>query len=179
MPIVVKGVLSKDAVPGMVLPDAARWVAGESAFANEEGTPFSASLHEADPRLLLIVGENASGKSLAFRIIARILDEAGATPITLSIRERAGLGGDGMGNMRRAFMYGDERIQSTGATSARVVDSGFRNLDRPEPAALLMDEPEIFSHAREGCLTAMPRRWANSSDDPRQSSPNARAASAS
>lgn len=147
-------ILSDGSVPGMILPALARWAAEESHVLADEDSPFHADLVPGDPRVLLIVGENASGKSLAFRLIAQLAGTHGAVPITISIRERTGAGSDGHERMRRVFMFGDEEQSSTGATSAGVVMSGFSNLDRDKPAILGLDEPEIFSHAREGCRLA-------------------------
>ena len=136
-------ILPPEAVPGPVLPLIARWVVDESRVIADEESPFTATLLEGDQRVLLIVGENASGKSLAFRLIAQIAKNHEILPITLSIRERTGAGTSGMEGMRRAFIYGEEGENSTGATSARVVEAGFRNVERDVPCLLALDEPEI------------------------------------
>jgi len=131
-------------VPGLVLPRLARWAVEESAALADERSPFHGTIADGDPRVLLIVGENASGKSLAFRLVAQIADSHGIEAITLSIRERTGDGTFEMARMRRAMIYGQETTSSTGATSARVVQSGFHNmLNRPAPCLLGLDEPEI------------------------------------
>lgn len=149
-------ILAPGQVPGMILPALARWVAEESAVISDDRSPFHGGLVEGDKRVLLVTGENASGKSLAFRLIAQLAGNHGIEPMTLSIRERTGAGTHEMARMRRAFIYGEEETSSTGSTSASVVQAGFRNLGgRNGPALLAFDEPEIFSHAREGCrLTA-------------------------
>ena len=148
-------ILPAEAVPGMVLPDLARWVAERSALFGDERSPFHCGLAEGDPRILLVTGENASGKSLAFRLVAQLAGSHGIEPMTLSIRERTGAGTDEMARMRRVFIYGDEETSSTGSTSATVVQSLFRSYaQRNAPALLAFDEPEIFSHAREGCRLA-------------------------
>ena len=68
-------------------------------------------------------------------------------PIMISIRERTGAGTFEMAAMRRVMMFGDESEQSTGATSARVIGTGFNTLhDRAQnnlPALLMLDEPEM------------------------------------
>jgi hypothetical protein len=144
-------VLKQDAVPGMVLPALARWVVEESAVMSDERSPFSGGLVDGDPRVLLI-----TGKSLAFRLIAQLAGGHGIEAMTLSIRERTGAGTNEMARMRRAFIYGEEETSSTGSTSAVVVKAGFNNLEtRGGPAILGLDEPEIFSHAREGCRLAI------------------------
>jgi len=136
-------ILSDGAVPGMILPALAKWCAEESrAFADDE-SPFSMSVTDGDPRVLLIVGENASGKSLAFRLLAQVAQSEGILPVTISIRERTGGGTHGMERMRQAMMFGDEIERSTGANSASVVARGFSNAEREQPAILGLDEPEI------------------------------------
>ena len=138
-------IVAEDAVPGHVLPAFSRWMVDQSRMLTDETSPFSATMVDGDPRLVLIVGENASGKSLAFRLLAQIAGRHGMKPVTLSIRERTGVGTQGMESMRRAFIYGDEGENSTGATSAKVVQSGFFNVNGDKPAILGLDEPEIFS----------------------------------
>lgn len=50
--------------------------------------PFQFKLHAGDPRLLLIAGENASGKSLFAQCLASLAHRQDIAPITVSIRER-------------------------------------------------------------------------------------------
>lgn len=135
--------LPDHAVSGPMLPEFARWTLEESVHISHPDSPFSGTLAEGDPRLLVIVGENASGKSLAFRIIARLAEEHGVDPITISIRERVGSGNGGMENMRKRMIFGDEGRRSTGATSAAVVERAFDNLDHPMRRMLGLDEPEL------------------------------------
>lgn len=118
-------------------------VVDDTLLFSDERSPFRAALYDGDPNVCVIVGENASGKSLFFQIVAGMAHRQKITPVTISIRERTGAGTHEMGGMRRAFMFGDESQQSTGATSANVVASGFNNVRREEPAMLLLDEPEL------------------------------------
>lgn len=136
-------IVEAEAVPGLVLPDLARWTATESAAFTAETAPFEARLIEGDARVLLVTGANASGKSLAFRLIAQLAESHGISPITLSIRERTGGGTFEMARMRQAMVYGREEKSSTGAVSARVVQSGFRNMEGRGPVCLGLDEPEM------------------------------------
>lgn len=131
------------AIPGMVLPDLAKWVCEESAVMTDERSPFHGGLVEGDPRVLLITGENASGKSLVFRLVAQLAGGHGVEAMTLSIRERTGGGTFEMAHMRRAMIFGEEETSSTGAVSARVVAAGFHNLSNRGPAILGLDEPEL------------------------------------
>jgi hypothetical protein len=130
-----------------VLPLIAKNVLTDSRFfaEDDDDTPFGGKLYAGDPRVLLVVGENASGKSLLFRVIAAFAKrDHNLTGITISIRERTGAGTREMSGMMRVFMFGDEEEQSTGATSANVVEAGFHNAGRDGGKTLLMlDEPEI------------------------------------
>ena len=113
------------------------------AFA-EDGTPFRAHVMDGDPHLMVIAGENASGKSLFFRLLALRLHADGLTPVQISIRERTGSGTYEMAEFRRHVMFGDEHEQSTGATSVRTIANAFeRNLAREGGTVLLLDEPEL------------------------------------
>lgn len=127
------------------LREIARWIADESLMFSDMRSPFNAVVYDGDPRICVIVGENASGKSLFFRMVAQLASNRHKLlPITISIRERTGAGSHEMGGMRRMFMYGDESQQSTGAASVKVVANGFHNAAKPEtPAMLLLDEPEL------------------------------------
>lgn len=136
-------ILAPEAIPGMVLPDLARWMAEEARIFNDDAIPFKATLHPGDARVLLITGANASGKSLAFRLIAQLAADHKIEALTLSIRERTGAGTFEMAHMRRTMIYGREESSSTGATSARVVETGFHNLSNRGPAILALDEPEM------------------------------------
>jgi hypothetical protein len=119
----------------------ARWVAAESMLFNDSGSPFRAAV-SGSARLLVVTGENASGKSLFVRVMAaRLQQTEKVLPVTISIRERTGAGTSEVSGMRRVFMFGDEHEQSTGATSVNVVHNGFKNVDRP--SILILDEPEI------------------------------------
>lgn len=121
----------------------AEWLASESLLFADEQSPFTASVVAGDPRLVLIVGENASGKSLFFRALIGRAQMYKASPITISIRERSGSGTFEMAGMRRAMMFGEENEQSTGATSVKVVSTGFKNLASREKSVLGLDEPEM------------------------------------
>jgi hypothetical protein len=121
----------------------ARWVADQSLLFTDDQSPFRAWVAKGHPKLLVIVGENASGKSLFFRILCGKAREQKVTPVSISIRERTGAGSSDMSGLRRVMMFGDEIDQSTGAASIQVVQSGFRNLNHPQGSILALDEPEL------------------------------------
>lgn len=113
--------------------------------------PFQVKLHQADEKLLVIAGSNASGKSLFFQFMSVWAKEDKTLPVSISIRERTGSGLSEMASMRRAMMFGREDEQSTGACSVSVVQTGFKNVvDRK--AMLMLDEPDMglsedYAHA--------------------------------
>lgn len=119
-----------------------RWIAEESRLFDPRDSPFQASVDPGDPKLLLIVGENASGKSLFFRMLCSKIHLAGSTAFTISIRERSGGGTGEMNRMRQVMMFGEEAEQSTGATSVKVIDAGFNQL-KNNGNILGLDEPEM------------------------------------
>jgi hypothetical protein len=113
-----------------------RWIRDESLIMNDG--PFEMSMVEGDNRVVVIVGENASGKSLIFRMLSQRVNADGALAVTTSIRARA------EGGIASAFMYGDENEQSTGATTAKWIMAAFaNNLDREGGSILGLDEPEL------------------------------------
>lgn len=119
--------------------------------------PFQFKLHAGDPRLLLIAGENASGKSLFAQCLASLAHRQDIAPITVSIRERTGSGLSGIEGFRKVCMFGDESEQSTGATSFKVIPTAFNTLqgraDADKRAFLLLDEPDLgLSEGYSGAL---------------------------
>lgn len=116
----------------------------DTLFFTHEDCPFKAAAFDGDRRVLVITGENAAGKSFLFKALSAEFNALDILPVTLSIRERTGGGTFEMSRMRQMFIYGDEADQSTGATSARVVKSGFHNAGREDrPGVLMLDEPEM------------------------------------
>lgn len=91
--------------------------------------------------LIIIYGDNASGKSLiaqAFEVSLRKPKEA--TPIAVRnacMRNRTASG------MERAFVYGDESDQSTGQTSIAVVRKAINATDGKSPGVVILDEPDV------------------------------------
>jgi hypothetical protein len=122
----------------------ARWAAANSILFNCDPSPFHAVVDTQAARLVVVTGENASGKSLFVRVISAIAQtEDDMVPVSVSIRERTGSGHGEMDSLRRAFMFGDEHENSTGATSVGTVATAFRNLGHAGGAILILDEPEI------------------------------------
>ncbi len=133
----------------------ARQAATETLLFGGEESPFHAAVSRGAGKLVVVTGENASGKSLFVRAAAALLQQDGssALPVSVSIRERTGAGSFEMGGLRRVMMFGDEQEQSTGATSVGAVKTAFNNLGRPEGSLLILDEPELgLSESYAGAL---------------------------
>ncbi|AXQ70022.1 hypothetical protein HOU03_gp246 [Caulobacter phage CcrSC] len=132
----------EDCPARFVAPALARKAMADSRYFSDDEAPFSGQVFDGDNRLLLIVGENASGKSLMFRVLnAYAKRDHDLTGITISIRERT----DSSVPFRRMFMFGDEAEQSTGATSFSTIEMGFKtaNGESQGKNLLMIDEPEM------------------------------------
>ncbi|AFU88114.1 putative ATPase domain protein [Caulobacter phage CcrColossus] len=124
-----------------IAPTLAKDVLENSRFFGSDSV-FNGKLFEGDERLVVIVGENASGKSLLFRSMAAwVKKDYKVTGITISIRERT----DSTVPFRRSFMFGEESEKSTGANSFQVIEAGLRNAEGGGhgQTLLMLDEPEI------------------------------------
>lgn len=115
--------------------------------------PFSYHLQPGHGQVLVVAGDNASGKSLVASIAAaRAYYDHGVEPMTVSMTARTSSG------MLRAFTYGGEDYRATGEVSLNV---SFKALDAipdrlgkgPSARALaILDEPDVgltegFSYA--------------------------------
>lgn len=94
--------------------------------------------------VLVVTGENASGKSLAFLILNNLVRSFGkedkidvlVMDIGMNRRTRSGI--------ERAFMFGDEDLDSTGNISIKVMQTGVENSrDKDRYHYLMLDEPDI------------------------------------
>ena len=93
---------------------------------------------------MVVVGDNATGKSFLRRIITLRCSKANPRiePIRTSMEERSGAGY--MYGPMRALIYGDEGIFSTGTNSLNVVRGGIKtSRGREHPNILIFDEPDI------------------------------------
>ena len=88
-------------------------------------------------QLLLVTGNNASGKSVFRRLCQSFLRDEGEV-IHLSQQGRA------KGGIERVFIYGNEEDEATGIISANCLIKAFRtSRGREKPHILVFDEPEI------------------------------------
>lgn len=136
--------------PAMNLHDLCVRVKDESKLFTDSDCPFA--LHpeagETNARALVVVGDNAEGKSLLVQVLSGWAHkEAQMAPLTVSIRERTGSGLHEMGGMRRAMMFGDESAQSTGHVSVSTANRAFSSAegwarDGKKPF-MVLDEPDM------------------------------------
>jgi KaiC/GvpD/RAD55 family RecA-like ATPase len=116
-------------------------VAFEELFGPDSPCPI---LHEAgNPRLIVVTGGNASGKSLfalAYRsLVAREDDKIERITVDMKMRSQGGF--------RRAFMFGDEEWESTGQISVKAAHGAFTTCrGRENDHVLCLDEPDVVSH---------------------------------
>ena len=93
-------------------------------------------------RLIVVVGENASGKSFFRRCVSGTCRRAAVECIHISMEGRSG-DGSSFGGLR-PFVYGDENEQSTGENSVGTVLGGIRTCEgREGPHVMVWDEPDL------------------------------------
>src|SRR5579883_864579 len=74
------------------------------------------SYEPGESKLVVVTGENATGKSFLRRVIHSALQQNEIELIALSMELRTRVG-----DIRKAFIYGDEGNSSTGQISGRTV----------------------------------------------------------
>lgn len=97
-----------------------------------------------DKPLLIISGDNASGKSFMCKVLKTFIsqnddDDLGkVTCMDMSMGRRTAP------DISRSFIYGDEGIQSTGETSLKCIIGAVTNSQKYETRHVIMfDEPDI------------------------------------
>lgn len=88
--------------------------------------------------LIVILGDNASGKTFLGRIIHGVcgLKKIECLRVGMELRTSPGIA--------RAFVYGDESYQSTGYISAKSVTTGILTCQKREnPHVIVWDEPDL------------------------------------
>lgn len=116
--------------------------------------PFSYHLQPEGGNVLVVAGDNATGKSLIANMLAsRAYFSHGVEPMIVSMSERTRSG------MLRAFTYGGEDYRATGEVSLNVsfkaIGAIAHRLDEDKGrsrALVILDEPDVglaegFSHA--------------------------------
>lgn len=102
-------------------------------------SPFVAQLHVGHPKLTIVTGPNASGKSF-FRKVLISKHQYNYKLQTIHLSQA----GRCQGGIVRAFLYGNEEDDSTGFNSAHTLVTAIKTGQaRTEPFTLILDEPEI------------------------------------
>lgn len=92
----------------------------------------------AKSNFVVVVGENASGKSFLRRVLSALAHRAEVESIPVSMEGRQ------MGGIIRSFVYGDETVDATGKNSAVTVLTGISTCRaREKPHIIVWDEPDI------------------------------------
>lgn len=92
-------------------------------------------------RLVVLVGDNASGKSFVRRMVCTIARRNSVEAIHISMESRSGP--DYTGGMR-SFVYGLEEMHSTGQNSVGTVLGGMRTCKgRTHDHIMFWDEPDV------------------------------------
>ncbi|MBY3433852.1 hypothetical protein HFN89_06785 [Rhizobium laguerreae] len=112
----------------------------------DEAVEIIPSILEVGERrdLLVVTGENASGKSLAFMLISQLgRTFAKQDKIDLEVMD-IGMGRRTTSGIAKAFMFGDENIDSTGNISIKIVQTAVSTSQaRKGFHYLMLDEPDI------------------------------------
>jgi hypothetical protein len=95
-----------------------------------------------ESKLIVITGDNASGKSVIRRILHEAMRKAGLSVMQLSQQSRTDSG------IQRAMIYGAEEWDSTGYISTKSVNCSFRSShawakDNKNKHGIIWDEPDI------------------------------------
>jgi hypothetical protein len=134
-----------------LLNDAIAGTLAETDYFGPEG-PVPARVEYGHPKLALVTGENASGKSFLVRGLGQKM--RGAHPkleilaVTMSLRSEGGFS--------RAVVYGDEQRESSGRISIKAVLAGmYVCRERHHDHVLILDEPDIgLAESYAGALGA-------------------------
>lgn len=102
--------------------------------------PLVLQWDKSGSKLVVVCGENASGKSFLRRIVQTICADAKVECIALSVEGRRTVSY----NPWLAMVYGDESTHSTGANSGYIVRASIRtSLERTNPHVIFLDEPDL------------------------------------
>jgi hypothetical protein len=110
---------------------------------NDDGVvPIPVTFNEGEGKIILAVGDNASGKSFFRRIVQAVCHKAGVECIHLSMQGRTN--GDLGGAFQRIVVYGTETDESTGRNSVNTILGAIRtSQSREGKHVLFFDEPDL------------------------------------
>ena len=99
---------------------------------------IDANFQPGNQQLLIITGENATGKSFVRRLINLVCRKENIELLHFSQQAKSSTG------IISSMIYGDESYNSTGSLSAYLVTNGIKNCnDRTNKHYVLWDEPEM------------------------------------
>jgi len=99
--------------------------------------PVKCQYHDGNKHLLVVTGENATGKSIVRRALSSFARRDGLEVIDISPE------GKSRGGIVGALIYGTEEYQSTGSNSARTVRKALSTArSRTSQHVLILDEPD-------------------------------------
>lgn len=102
--------------------------------------PLSGRFYRGQGKILLILGENATGKSLTRRIFGELAQRQRVEAISTSLEGRTYVSESPW----LAMVYGDERTSATGCNSSHLVSMGIKTaLNRTSPHIIFWDEPDL------------------------------------
>lgn len=111
----------------------------KSKFIAGENPAIEAELDKGSGKLVLVTGDNASGKSFIRRYICYLAHERKIEAIHLSQEGRSGGSG-----ISRLMIYGTEEDESTGYNSVKTFQKSVKtSANRTASHILFYDEPEI------------------------------------
>lgn len=104
---------------------------------------IDATYTAGESKLVLVTGQNATGKSFVRRIVGACLSEHKIESIALSMEKRAG----GVDRIFNTFIWGDEGDNATGSLSSNAIigaikTSHSRNKEN-KPHVIFWDEPDV------------------------------------
>ena len=95
-------------------------------------------LQPGHDRLLVITGENATGKSLLRRILQQLSRDDKVEAMAISPEYRQ------MGGIARAFVFGDETYEASGQIACHVVTTAIRtSKGRETPHIIILDDVDV------------------------------------
>jgi hypothetical protein len=109
-----------------------------------EGDPPAIPFHWviSKGKLVVLVGENAAGKSFVRRLVSAMCRDVKIEAIPISMEARSG--GSMMYGPARAMVYGDEGHFATGVNTSNLVQTGIRTCNgRTESHVIFWDEPDL------------------------------------
>ena len=133
------------------LADALATTCADTALFGPSGPcPLRLEPHSGAPRVVLVTGENASGKSLVCRFLGKAARDLGIDVVPLGMDLRTAQG------MQRAVVYGHEGNRSTGQVSMRAALTGLKKPCRERGSA--PDGPRRTGHRAYRGIRGRPGR---------------------